>query len=165
MEPPTLIFSIFKGQFSTSSWSNWCFSIYCRCYPLFNCDNESEQGDYRRLKSKDPVNSGRISGVDWGVLQAYSTPRVSWCSFVMLGIPIACTSLYGFAIIVMALLFLHFQIETEEKMRIDALREDYKKYQKRTKKLIPRLYWDAWPIWPSERVSGKISHKYSKNVN
>jgi protein-S-isoprenylcysteine O-methyltransferase Ste14 len=41
---------------------------------------------------------------------------------------------------VMAILFLNLRIRIEEKMLIDAFGEEYKEYQKRTKKLIPFLY-------------------------
>jgi len=61
---------------------------------------------------------------------------VLWVS----GLPIACSSLYGFSVMVMAILFLNLRIRIEEKMLIDAFGEEYKEYQKRTKKLIPFLY-------------------------
>ena len=58
----------------------------------------------------------------------------------MFGWTITFSSLYGFVFMTIALVFLLIRIEIEEKMLIKAFGEEYKKYQRTTKKLIPFLY-------------------------
>jgi protein-S-isoprenylcysteine O-methyltransferase Ste14 len=50
------------------------------------------------------------------------------------------SSLYGVFLVAIATTFLLFRIEIEEKMLIEAFGEEYKEYQKNTKKLIPYIY-------------------------
>jgi protein-S-isoprenylcysteine O-methyltransferase Ste14 len=57
-----------------------------------------------------------------------------------LGWAITLSSLYGLVIMTMGLVFLLIRIEIEEKMLIEAFGEEYKEYQRRTKKLIPYIY-------------------------
>ncbi len=58
----------------------------------------------------------------------------------VVGLVITFSSLYGFVVMIIGLIFLHWRIEIEEKMLIEAFGDEYKEYQKRTKKLIPFLY-------------------------
>jgi protein-S-isoprenylcysteine O-methyltransferase Ste14 len=57
-----------------------------------------------------------------------------------LGLAILFSSLYGFAIMILANIFLILRIEIEEKMLIAEFGPDYEEYKKKTKKLIPHLY-------------------------
>jgi len=50
------------------------------------------------------------------------------------------SSIYGVLFIAVGTIFLLFRIRTEEKMLIEAFGEDYKEYQRNTKKLIPYIY-------------------------
>ena len=57
-----------------------------------------------------------------------------------LGLSITLSSLYGLVFMIIGLVFLLIRIEIEEKMLIEAFGEEYKEYQRNTKKLIPFLY-------------------------
>ena len=50
------------------------------------------------------------------------------------------SSLYGVLLVVVATIFLLFRIEIEEKMLTEAFGEEYKEYQRNTKKIIPYIY-------------------------
>jgi protein-S-isoprenylcysteine O-methyltransferase Ste14 len=50
------------------------------------------------------------------------------------------SSLYGMLLVSAATVFLLFRIEIEEKMLIEAFSEEYREYQRNTKKLIPYIY-------------------------
>lgn len=50
------------------------------------------------------------------------------------------SSVYGISLIVVATIFIAFRIRIEEKMLIDFFGEDYKDYQKKTKRIIPYIY-------------------------
>jgi len=50
------------------------------------------------------------------------------------------SSLYGMLLVSAATVFLLFRIEIEEKMLIEAFGEEYREYQRNTKKLIPYIY-------------------------
>lgn len=56
------------------------------------------------------------------------------------GWAITLSSLYGLVFMMLGLAFLLIRIEIEEKMLINAFGEEYKEYQRNTKKLIPFLY-------------------------
>jgi len=57
-----------------------------------------------------------------------------------LGFVMIPSSLYGILLIAMATIFLLFRIKFEEKMLIDKFGEEYREYQRNTKKLIPYIY-------------------------
>ena len=57
-----------------------------------------------------------------------------------LGWAITLSSLYGLVLMIIGLVFLLIRIEIEEKMLIGAFGEEYKDYQRNTKKLIPYIY-------------------------
>ncbi len=57
-----------------------------------------------------------------------------------LGWAIILSSLYGLVFMTIGLAFLLIRIEIEEKMLIEAFGEEYKEYQRNTKKLIPYIY-------------------------
>ena len=57
-----------------------------------------------------------------------------------LGWAIILSSLYGLVFMTIGLAFLLIRIEIEEKMLIEAFGEEYKEYQRKTKKLIPYIY-------------------------
>ena len=50
------------------------------------------------------------------------------------------SSIYGVLFIAVGTIFLLFRIRTEEKMLIEAFGEDYKEYQRNTKRLLPYIY-------------------------
>lgn len=50
------------------------------------------------------------------------------------------SSVYGVLFIAVATIFLLFRIRIEEKMLIEAFGEDYKEYQRNTKRIIPYIY-------------------------
>jgi len=56
-----------------------------------------------------------------------------------LGFIVIPSSLYGMLLIVVAI-FLLFRIEIEEKILIEEFEEEYREYQRNTKKLIPYIY-------------------------
>ena len=56
------------------------------------------------------------------------------------GLAITLSSLYGLVIMTIGLVFLLIRIEIEEKMLIEAFGEEYIKYRRNTKKLIPYIY-------------------------
>jgi protein-S-isoprenylcysteine O-methyltransferase Ste14 len=57
-----------------------------------------------------------------------------------LGWAIILSSLYGLVFMTIGLAFLLIRIEIEEKMLIEAFGEEYKEYQRKTKKLIPYIH-------------------------
>lgn len=57
-----------------------------------------------------------------------------------LGFAVIFSSVYGTLIILMASIFLVFRIEIEEKMLIRVFGEEYRKYKRNTKRLIPYIY-------------------------
>ena len=57
-----------------------------------------------------------------------------------LGLVITLSSLYGLVFMIIGLVFLLIRIEIEEKMLIEAFGEEYREYQRNTKKLIPYIY-------------------------
>jgi len=57
-----------------------------------------------------------------------------------LGFVAVFSSIYGVLFIVASTVFLFFRIKIEEKMLIEAFGEEYKEYQRKTKKLIPYIY-------------------------
>ena len=58
----------------------------------------------------------------------------------MFGWVITLSSLYGLIFMIMGSFFLLIRIEVEEKMLIEAFGEEYREYQRKTKKLIPYIY-------------------------
>ena len=56
------------------------------------------------------------------------------------GLAITLSSLYGLSLMIIGIVFLLIRIEIEERMLIGAFGEEYKEYQKNTKKLIPYIY-------------------------
>ncbi len=50
------------------------------------------------------------------------------------------SSVYGILIVLLASVFLLFRIEMEEKMLINVFGEEYRKYKRNTKKMIPYIY-------------------------
>ena len=56
------------------------------------------------------------------------------------GIVTFLSSAYGILFIAVATILLLFRIEIEEKMLIEVFGEDYRKYQRNTKKIIPFVY-------------------------
>jgi len=50
------------------------------------------------------------------------------------------SSIYGVLFVAVGTIFLLLRIRTEERMLIEAFGEDYKEYQRNTKKLIPYIY-------------------------
>lgn len=50
------------------------------------------------------------------------------------------SSIYGVLFIAVGTIFLLFRIRTEERMLVEAFGEDYREYQRNTKKLIPYIY-------------------------
>lgn len=50
------------------------------------------------------------------------------------------SSIYGALLIAVATIFLFFRMGIEEKMLIEVFGDEYKEYQKNTKKMIPYLY-------------------------
>jgi protein-S-isoprenylcysteine O-methyltransferase Ste14 len=58
----------------------------------------------------------------------------------MFGWVITLSSLYGLLFMIMGSVFLLIRIEVEEKMLIEAFGEEYREYQRKTKKLIPYIY-------------------------
>ena len=57
-----------------------------------------------------------------------------------LGLVVIFSSVYGMLIVLLASIFLLFRIEIEEKMLIGVFGEEYKKYKRSTKRLIPYIY-------------------------
>jgi len=57
-----------------------------------------------------------------------------------LGIVLIFSSIYGLLFIAAATPLLLFRIRNEEKMLTKAFGDEYKEYQRKTKKLIPRIY-------------------------
>ena len=57
-----------------------------------------------------------------------------------LGFVVIFSSVYGILIVLLASIFLLFRIEIEEKMLIVVFGEEYKKYKRNTKKMIPYIY-------------------------
>jgi protein-S-isoprenylcysteine O-methyltransferase Ste14 len=57
-----------------------------------------------------------------------------------LGFVVIFSSIYAILIVLLASLFLLFRIEIEEKMLIVIFGEEYKKYKRNTKKIIPYIY-------------------------
>jgi protein-S-isoprenylcysteine O-methyltransferase Ste14 len=57
-----------------------------------------------------------------------------------LGIVIVLTSGFGLFFVAVATILLLFRIEIEENMLIDRFGEDYREYQRNTKKVIPYVY-------------------------
>ena len=58
----------------------------------------------------------------------------------MIGWVITLSSLYGLLFMILGSVFLLIRIEIEEKMLIEAFGEEYRIYQRNTKKLIPYFY-------------------------
>jgi len=58
----------------------------------------------------------------------------------MFGWVITLSSLYGLLFMIIGSFFLLIRIEVEEKMLIEAFGEEYREYQRKTKKLIPYIY-------------------------
>jgi protein-S-isoprenylcysteine O-methyltransferase Ste14 len=58
----------------------------------------------------------------------------------MFGWVITLSSLYGLLFMIIGSMFLLIRIEVEEKMLIEAFGEEYREYQRKTKKLIPYIY-------------------------
>jgi protein-S-isoprenylcysteine O-methyltransferase Ste14 len=56
------------------------------------------------------------------------------------GLAITLSSLYGLVFMTLGLLFLLIRIDIEEKMLTEAFGEEYREYQRNTKKLIPCIY-------------------------
>jgi protein-S-isoprenylcysteine O-methyltransferase Ste14 len=56
------------------------------------------------------------------------------------GLVLIFSSIYGVLFIAVATIFLLFRIRIEEKMLIEAFGEDYKEYQRNTKRIIPYVY-------------------------
>ena len=56
------------------------------------------------------------------------------------GLAITLSSLYGLVFMTIGVVFLLIRIEIEEKMLIEAFGEEYREYQRNTKKLIPYIY-------------------------
>ena len=57
-----------------------------------------------------------------------------------LGFVIIFSSIYGTLIVLLASMFLLFRIDIEEKMLISVFGEEYNKYKRNTKRLIPYIY-------------------------
>jgi protein-S-isoprenylcysteine O-methyltransferase Ste14 len=57
-----------------------------------------------------------------------------------LGFTLILSSLYGFAIVLVGGLFLHFRIGIEEGMLLEEFGREYEEYMGRTKRLIPYVY-------------------------
>lgn len=57
-----------------------------------------------------------------------------------LGIVLIFSSIYGLLSIAMATVFLLFRMRAEEKMLTKAFGEEYKEYQRKTKRIIPYVY-------------------------
>jgi protein-S-isoprenylcysteine O-methyltransferase Ste14 len=55
-------------------------------------------------------------------------------------LPLIFSSLYGFLIMTLGIIFLLFRIRIEETLLLEAFDEEYEEYRKRTKKLIPYIY-------------------------
>jgi protein-S-isoprenylcysteine O-methyltransferase Ste14 len=58
----------------------------------------------------------------------------------VLGYVIMFSSLYGFILLSVGTIFIHFRMNTEEKMLLEHFGEEYEEYRSRTKRLIPRIY-------------------------
>ena len=56
------------------------------------------------------------------------------------GLVIIFSSIYGILLIAVATIFLLFRMRIEEKMLIEAFGEEYKEYQRNTKRIIPYIY-------------------------
>ena len=56
------------------------------------------------------------------------------------GLVLIFSSIYGVLLIAVATIFLLFRIRIEEEMLIEAFGEDYKEYQRNTKRLLPYIY-------------------------
>jgi len=56
------------------------------------------------------------------------------------GSALAFSSLYGFVLMSLATLFLHFRMGIEEKMLLKEFGEEYRQYMKKTYRLIPYVY-------------------------
>lgn len=56
------------------------------------------------------------------------------------GLVLIFSSIYGTLFIVVATIFLLLRIRIEEQMLIEAFGEEYKKYQEKTKRIIPFIY-------------------------
>ena len=50
------------------------------------------------------------------------------------------SSLYGFIIMVISIVFLLIRIEIEEEMLVEAFGQEYEEYRKKTRRLIPYIY-------------------------
>jgi protein-S-isoprenylcysteine O-methyltransferase Ste14 len=59
---------------------------------------------------------------------------------MLFGFVMGFSSLYGVLLVGVATIFFLFRIEIEEKMLIEAFGEEYKEYQRNTKKMIPYIY-------------------------
>jgi len=57
-----------------------------------------------------------------------------------LGVVVIFSSVYGILIVLLASTFLFFRMDIEEKMLISVFGEEYKKYKRNTKRLIPHIY-------------------------
>ena len=57
-----------------------------------------------------------------------------------LGVVTIFSSIYGTLIVLLASLFLFFRMDIEEKMLASVFGEEYKKYKRNTKRLIPHIY-------------------------
>jgi protein-S-isoprenylcysteine O-methyltransferase Ste14 len=56
------------------------------------------------------------------------------------GSALALSSLYGFVLMSLATLFLHFRMGIEEKMLLEEFGEEYRQYMEKTYRLIPYIY-------------------------
>ena len=56
------------------------------------------------------------------------------------GLVLFFSSIYGVLFIAVGIVFLLLRTRTEEKMLIEAFGEDYRKYQRNTKRIIPHIY-------------------------
>lgn len=100
--------------------------------------NKAAMGDILTIKILQIAEGQKL--LTDGYYKHIRHPAYLGAVLLVVGLPIACSSLYGFSVMVMAILFLNLRIRIEEKMLIDAFGEEYIEYMKRTKKLIPFIY-------------------------
>ncbi|MFQ5832984.1 MAG: methyltransferase family protein [Candidatus Thorarchaeota archaeon] len=100
--------------------------------------NKAVIGDVISIKILQIVEGHRL--LTDGYYKHIRHPSYLGAIVLVFGMGITFTGLYGLAVMTIGLPFLHFRIETEEKMLIEAFGEEYRECQKRTNKLIPFLY-------------------------
>ena len=78
--------------------------------------------------------------VDYGIYKYIRHPAYLGTFLFSIGIPLIFSCLYGFLLMLTLFPCYLYRIKFEERMLLEKLGDEYQKYKKKTKKIIPLIY-------------------------